>query len=365
MKHVKELFSTILDGKSVSSEQAKYYTMYYVCSILNIIHLVIFVVLNIYLLAAVNLICLSIFFAMKRLITYNRFFACMMITYGNIYIYQIIVSVFIGWNFGFTYYIFGLIPVIFYLNFSNPTSSRSNRVPIIILLLSLGCFLIARYLSSIHGPIHPITSVVAINTIFTINSIICYLIVMLFCALYILEMKASQRYLQEHNNHLRYLADCDPLTSLLNRRSMMDYIVNAYDNFEAGNSNYCIILCDIDDFKQTNDTYGHDCGDMVLIQCAKLIREGLGDDSKICRWGGEEILMLVPWNLNYCIEQIELLRKKLESFIFLYQQHKVKITMTFGIKAYESELTVHELIQIADHNMYKGKKAGKNCVIAG
>jgi diguanylate cyclase (GGDEF)-like protein len=187
---------------------------------------------------------------------------------------------------------------------------------------------------------------------------------MLFCALYILEMRASQRCLEEHNTHLRQLADCDPLTSLLNRRSMMNYMMNAFDNFETGNLDYCIILCDIDDFKQTNDTYGHDCGDMVLVQSAKLLRECLGEDSKICRWGGEELLMLVPWSLNYCIEQIEIIRKKLENYIFLYQQNRVQITMTFGIKAFESELSVHEVIQLADHNLYEGKKVGKNCVIA-
>lgn len=364
MKNVKMLFLTILDGKGVSSERAKYLTIYYVCSLLNIIHLLIFLIFHIYVLAAVNLICLGSFLIMKKLINYDRFFTCMMITYLNIYICQIIVSIWIGWNFGFTYYVFGLIPVIFYLNFSNPTSSRSTRIPILILLVSLACFLGVRYLSSAHGPIQPITSVVAINAIFTINSMICYLIVMFFCALYILEMKASQQCLEEHNDYLRLLADSDPLTSLLNRRSMMNYIMNAYNNFEIGNSNYCIILCDIDDFKMTNDTYGHDCGDMVLVQSAKLLRESLGDDSKICRWGGEELLMLVPWNLNYCIEQVENIRKKFESYIFLYKQHRVKITMTFGIKAFDSELTVHEVIQLADHNLYQGKKSGKNCVIA-
>ena len=364
MTHVKKIFSTILDRKGVYSERAKYNAIFYVCNFLNIIHTAIFMILDIHTLAAANLISMTTFLVMKKLIRRDRFFACMMITYMNIYIYHITVSIWIGWNFGFTYYVFGLIPVVFYLNHSNPTSSKNHKVPIIIGLVSLIVFLAARYLSSINGPIHPITSVVAINTIFTINSIICYLILMLFCTLYILETRGSLRCLEEHNYQLKHLADCDPLTSLFNRRSMMDYILIAYDNFKAGNSDYCIILCDIDDFKQTNDTYGHDCGDMVLIQCAKLLRESLGEDSKICRWGGEELLMLVPWNLNYCIEQIEHLRKKLENFEFLYQQQSVQITMTFGIKAFESNLSVHEVIQLADHNLYEGKKVGKNCVIA-
>lgn len=364
MKAIKGFFSTLSSGKGIKAERAKYQAIYYVCSMVNIIHLVIFLMLQIQIMVVVNLICLVALFVMKCIIPSNKFFACMMITYLTFYLHEIIVSVWIGWSFGFTYYIFGIIPVIFYLNFSNPISSKKTRVPIIILVVSLVTFLVVRYLSSINGPIHPITSVTATNTIFTINSLICYLVVMLFCALYIEEMKTIQRRLREQNLQLRQLAERDPLTSLLNRRSMMDYLKMALDISKLGELKYCVIICDIDDFKITNDTYGHDCGDKVLVQIANLMLECLGEESKISRWGGEELLMLVPWDLNYCIERIEYLRKKLETNVFVYQENKIHITMTFGIKFFHAEMTVSEVIQLADSNLYHGKKSGKNCVVA-
>ena len=363
LKTFRLFYSTLLSGKGVKAERAKYHAIYYVCSLVNIVCLAIFLFLKINMMVAVNLLCLISMMIMKRLIPKDKFFACMLITYMNFYLHQIIVSLWIGWNFGFTYYIFGIIPVIFYLNFSNPVSSKKTRVPITILIISLLGFLATRYLSSIYGVVQPIKSVAATNTLFTINSIICFTVVILFCALFIEEMRMSQRRLREQNIQLRQLADIDPLTSLFNRRSMMGYLKSAlnYSNLEV--MNYCVILCDIDDFKQTNDTFGHDCGDKVLVQIAELMRENLSEESKISRWGGEELLMLVPWELNYCKEQIESLRKKLEEYVFTYQQHKIHITMTFGIKSFESEMSVQEIIQLADRNLYEGKKSGKNCVV--
>jgi diguanylate cyclase (GGDEF)-like protein len=364
MKALRVFFSTLLSGKGVKAERAKYHAISYVCSFVNIIHLVTFLILQIHIMVFVNLLCLLSLFIMKKLIPRDRFFACMLITYSNFYLHQIIVSIWIGWTFGFTYYIFGMIPVIFYLNFSNPISSKKARVPINILLVSLICFLGARYISSIYGPIQRINSVMVVNTIFSINCIICFLFVMLFCALYIEEMKAVQHRLREQNGLLRQLADSDPLTSLLNRRSMLEHLRKAFDAYKTLGKNYCVIICDIDDFKNTNDTYGHDCGDKVLVQIADLMKACLGEESKISRWGGEEILMLVPWELNLCIEKIEDLRKQLETYSFIYQQHEVHITMTFGIKTFDSNMSVQQIIQLADSNLYEGKKIGKNCIVA-
>ena len=362
-KALKLFYSTLLSGKGIRAERAKYHAIYYVCSLVSIIHFVTFLLLQIHVLVGVHLLCLVSLQVMKKLAKSDKFFACMLITYFDIYLCEIMVSIWIGWNFGFTYYLFGLIPVIFYLNFSNPTTSKKTRIPIIIILASMVCFLVARYASSFHGPIQPIRSVAVINTIFTINCIICYLIVTSFCALYIVEMKAIQNRLREQNDQLRQLADSDPLTSLLNRRSMIDYLKRALDTYKAGIMDYCIIICDIDDFKQTNDTYGHDCGEMVLIQIADMMREVLGEVCNVSRWGGEEILILVPWDLNFCIAQIEYLRNKLEKYEFVYQEYRLHITMTFGIKAFEQKMTVQELIQLADLNLYEGKKTGKNCIV--
>ena len=92
---------------------------------------------------------------------------------------------------------------------------------------------------------------------------------------------------------LEKYANYDTLTHLLNRRSMDNYMQEAYRQATTGKSSFCLLMADIDDFKKVNDTYGHDCGDEVLKYVAQTISTGVKKNDSVFRWGGEEICILL------------------------------------------------------------------------
>lgn len=83
------------------------------------------------------------------------------------------------------------------------------------------------------------------------------------------------------------------LDAYLNRRSMDNYLQEAYRQANTGKSSFCLLMADIDNFKQVNDTYGHDCGDEVLKYVAQTISTGVKKNDTVFRWGGEEICILL------------------------------------------------------------------------
>jgi diguanylate cyclase (GGDEF)-like protein len=86
----------------------------------------------------------------------------------------------------------------------------------------------------------------------------------------------------------------DPLTKLSNRRDMLEKIEFERIRFERSKRPFVFILCDIDKFKNFNDEYGHKTGDFVLVSIAKLMLETMRKQDQVCRWGGEEFLLLLP-----------------------------------------------------------------------
>ncbi len=106
---------------------------------------------------------------------------------------------------------------------------------------------------------------------------------------------------EELEKHANY----DTLTHLLNRRSLGSHLQAAHALADAGKTTFCLLLLDIDDFKQVNDTYGYDCGDEVLKQIARVISTSVKKDDLVFRWGGEEILVLLNVDEERAVEVAE------------------------------------------------------------
>ena len=135
--------------------------------------------------------------------------------------------------------------------------------------------------------------------------------------------------------------------------------------FSRSKQPFSIIMCDIDHFKPINDSMGHAAGDYVLVQVAKLLRKSVRQQDTICRWGGEEFLILLPeTNLKGGKKLADKLRKAIESENFYFNSREIKITMSFGISYCEEDVTVYSYIKVADELMYQAKKLGRNRVVA-
>ena len=140
----------------------------------------------------------------------------------------------------------------------------------------------------------------------------------------------------------------DSLTKLNNRRSIEN--ASDYDS---------VILGDIDDFKKINDIYGHNVGDLVLVDISNVFKKIVRKSDLVCRWGGEEFLVLLK-NCNNEKAYKKALRLK-EEIVKLSEKFGFKITMSFGISKI-SDSTLKDAIDMADRAMYESKENGKNTI---
>jgi diguanylate cyclase (GGDEF)-like protein len=177
-------------------------------------------------------------------------------------------------------------------------------------------------------------------------------------------IKKKNRELTDAYTKLDLLARTDPLTRLSNRRDILDKIKYEALKFERSGEEFVLVISDIDNFKTFNDSYGHDCGDFVLVNLANLMRSVLRKQDCIGRWGGEEFLFLMPkTSLEGGAMVADKIRKKIEHETFYYRDIKLNITMTFGVNVYNTITDIDYCINKADEALYHGKSIGKNCVV--
>jgi diguanylate cyclase (GGDEF)-like protein len=163
---------------------------------------------------------------------------------------------------------------------------------------------------------------------------------------------------------LHLLATTDSLTGLLNRRSMEEQMKNELNRFRRNKIPFSILMGDIDHFKKINDTYGHDFGDYVLKGVAEILRMHTRGQDVICRWGGEEFLLMLPeTNLNGAANLAEKIRVIVEKKSFEFHNMKTNLTLTFGVCEYDSGSSIEQCINIADKALYAGKIQGRNQVV--
>lgn len=158
------------------------------------------------------------------------------------------------------------------------------------------------------------------------------------------------------------MSETDPLTGVGNRRNFWNSAGQAVSAVAAGGRPLCIVLIDIDNFKRLNDWHGHAVGDDALITVAHTVRAALRPGDVICRWGGEEFILLLPaTSLNVACRFAERLRVKISaSFI---PGVSGSTTVSLGVAELSSGgQTLDEVIMQADRQLYLAKQTGRNKV---
>ena len=119
-------------------------------------------------------------------------------------------------------------------------------------------------------------------------------------------------------------------------------------------------MCDIDNFKRVNDTYGHDNGDLVLKDVADILRSNTRPGDFLCRWGGEEFLLVGKKVNNGPAALLQQIRQSVHDYNFQYENHQIHVTLTIGMSWLQPEMTLDQWISSADKKLYEGKAAGKD-----
>lgn len=154
----------------------------------------------------------------------------------------------------------------------------------------------------------------------------------------------------------------DPLTGLFNRRGLNLHFSKELDSADASSSSLSLILIDIDYFKKINDMYGHDIGDICLIEIASNLSQAIRKNDILARFGGEEFIIILP---NTTKSEAASIAEKLRVLISKqkFSSLNLVLTITQGLTEYNKDNdNALKMIKRADKALYRGKDKGRNCV---
>ncbi|MFO7887795.1 MAG: cache domain-containing protein [Eubacteriales bacterium] len=156
-------------------------------------------------------------------------------------------------------------------------------------------------------------------------------------------------------NKLKKISVTDSLTKLYNRKYIYEVLRSSTEEYIE---NLSIIMFDIDDFKNINDTYGHNKGDEVLVKISEISKDNVRSTDTISRYGGEEFLIVLPnTSLDTAYDISERIRKSISKISI---DEIENITVSLGLTKYKSFEPISDFINRADKAMYKAKELGKN-----
>lgn len=262
--------------------------------------------------------------------------------------YMGVTTVCVGHDFGFHLYCMSMIPVMFvteYISYKlGHKSLKALPVCIGVVIFYLGCTGYVLY----NGPVYERDKAIA-GIFWFINSLIVFGFLIFYTNWLIRTIVASE-------DKLKQMAHIDKLTGLYNRHYMMEILEQLASNADGS----VLAIADIDFFKKINDTYGHNAGDYVLQRMAELLKEA-SDDAYVCRWGGEEFLILLSGHLvnDGVFEEI---CRKIGKSEFSFEGKEITVTITIGVAYRRKDETIDKWIQRADEKLYYGKEHGRNQV---
>ena len=159
----------------------------------------------------------------------------------------------------------------------------------------------------------------------------------------------------------------DPLTRLFNRRYLEETLIRELSNCKRTNKHLGVIMLDIDHFKKYNDTHGHDVGDFVLVEIAEIVRSKLRAADVPCRYGGEELALIMPGaTKEIAVARAQALRKAIEGHEFVCKgKNLASVTVSMGVADFPTDGdSAPVLLKAADTALYQAKESGRNRVMA-
>lgn len=280
-------------------------------------------------------------------------------------LHAVIATLVVGSNYHFLFSMIASIPMIFYFVLFIGNFKHTIIIPTVITGLYGVLFIVFQAYSERTYPIIYVKNSDSYGAFFTsFNFTTIILSTILFNVLTSIEYNYIKNKLVSENSKLDTFATYDPLTNLLNRRSTDAALAHLYDVHYHDEDSFSIIMCDIDKFKNVNDTYGHDAGDYVLKEVAWIIKDQARENDVVGRWGGEEFLIVVSGNKASAATLAERIRAKIEEHTYTYKNYTLKVTITLGVSSFHANSDIKALIKSADQKLYRGKENGRNQVVS-
>jgi diguanylate cyclase len=158
-------------------------------------------------------------------------------------------------------------------------------------------------------------------------------------------------------------AKTDALTNMLNKKTLNDELQKQEGFFKRFKRSYSVIFFDIDHFKNVNDTYGHEAGDVILKNIGLILNRYSRDIDIVGRFGGEEFIIIAPeTDKKGAYIFADKIRKIIEKTKFMYKKTRIKITISAGVAERKETNSTDETVELADKRLYKAKNSGRNRV---
>jgi len=362
-------FNKIIDpnNKNVKHDDLRFYLfsshLYFLCLLIHILLLIVFLFLEIRFMAVFNVFSCLIFVSNLIINKKGHLSLAYHLAIVEISLHGSLATICIGWGSNFSFYAIAVCSVIMF------TSFLKIKKKIMEVIATSVMYIIA-YLYTVNFTTLYKVDKDIVDIIGFFNIVIMMTILTSIFYKFYLETKLL-------NEKLKTVAETDGLTGIYNRRYFNEYI-----NFEINkvlNRSKCrknvdrkitigIAIIDIDNFKNINDTYGHIVGDSVIIQVVEVIKRNLVSNELMCRYGGEEFVVLFTETpKNDAVKVAEKMRMAVEEsrFDFSEENRSGMVTVSIGFAYFEEKISenINCLLKLADDRLYEAKKTGKNKVI--
>lgn len=272
------------------------------------------------------------------------------IIYFVILVFMITGVVCTGMAPAFQLYAVGMLTCVSYNSYLHRRILKKDLPFMFLIALHVMLYVIVYLYGRTHAPLYEISRT-GETILLIFNSVATFSIVILYVSLYRFVAIDSEEQLER-------MALLDNLTGLYNRHYLLAKMENM-GNISLQDS--WLALLDIDDFKKVNDTYGHNCGDYILHSIAVLAQQTC-EGCTVCRWGGEEFIILSD-RPGYAEDHLEELRKRIGEEDFSFEGRTLHVTVTIGVARYDKTQNNDAWISVADERLYYGKKHGKNQLV--
>lgn len=178
------------------------------------------------------------------------------------------------------------------------------------------------------------------------------------------EIMAANQAMQQQNQLLQKLSITDGLTGLYNRTKLNTILAEQLARFRRHHRSFCLLMIDVDYFKNINDKLGHIIGDKILITVASVLLKSIRTIDYAARYGGDEfMIVLTETNAQEAIKTAERIRTKVNAVCLAFKEHPIHITLSIGItQSCRADTTSNDLIARADAALYKAKELGRDRV---
>ena len=324
------------------------YTANIIYLILHVFYLVLFIITKLYIMVGVTAGVVFIYCLYFLLIKKKKYYLYALICGNVFFAYIATATAMIGFNTGFHFYLIGLCVVSFFTTYFSKNKKIFNSI--IWAVLSLAIYLTLYLTSSFNPPNYTIDKWLEM-TLFITNAIVVFGFIASYLFVFL-------KYALSLEKKITNESRTDELTQIKNRYGLYDF----YESLEE-KKNLTLALFDIDNFKVINDKHGHVTGDYILKRVAEITSETL-DDSFVCRYGGEEFIIVLENDKEvHPITRLEELRKRIKQEKFEFEGETIQITITIGVADYFDSITLEKWVELADERMYKGKETGKNKIV--